>query len=44
MGISWPFSSGDDEDEYETYIMNHNPNGLDFTYKVTVSVEQIIPE
>jgi hypothetical protein len=44
MGLSWPFSSGDKEDEYETYVINHNPNGLDFTYKVTVSVEQIIPE
>ena len=44
MGLSWPFSSNDKDDEYETYIMNHNPDGLGFTYKVTVSVEQIIPE
>ncbi len=50
LGLNWPFTCDgnqivvDNMDARDTYIMNHNPNGLDFTYKVTVSVEQIIPE
>ena len=48
LGFRW-FSDDDDieadkYDGFDTYIMNHNPDGLGFTYKVTVSVEQIIPE
>jgi hypothetical protein len=45
LGFWWFSDDADSEadtyDEYDTYIMNHNPDGLGFTYKVTVSVEQI---
>ena len=45
LGFNWPFEESDafkDEyNNYETYIINNNPDGIDFTYKVTVSVEQI---
>ena len=45
LGFLWFSDDADPEaDKYngfDTYIMNHNPDGLGFTYKVTVSVEQI---
>jgi hypothetical protein len=51
LGLNWPFTITDDNpitvdnnNARDTYIINHNPGGIGFTYKVTVSVEQIIPE
>jgi hypothetical protein len=50
LGLNWPFTCDgnpiavDNNNARDTYIIDHNPGGIDFTYKVTVSVEQIIPE
>ena len=45
LGLNWPEEPSATSDElFDAYIVNNNPDGLGFTYKVTVSVEQIIPE
>jgi hypothetical protein len=47
LGLNWPFTCDgnpiavDNNNARDTYIIDHNPGGIDFTYKVTVSVEQI---